>query len=80
MLVATDGNRARYPNGLHIGVRNERSFYTATWVVPQDVYYSLVPFWGKIFYFSGRHFYEIINQTMANFSLNQINTKLKSIF
>lgn len=45
MLVAADGNRTRYPNGLHIGVRNERSFYTATWVVPQDNY-SLVPFYG----------------------------------
>ena len=36
MQVATDGNRARYPNGLHISVRNERSVLPTTWVVPQE--------------------------------------------
>ncbi len=36
MQVATDGIRTRYPNGLHNGVRNERSVLPTTWVVPQE--------------------------------------------
>ena len=52
-LVAADGSRTRYPRGLHICVRNERSLYAATRVVPQDV--NLVPK-GTGFLFFWREF------------------------
>ena len=66
MQVAADGIRARYPNGLHIGVRKERSALPATWVVPQDS--SLVPCVGdRAFIFLIRGYdHETNDKTMAS--------------
>lgn len=81
MQVVTDGIRARYPNGLHVGVRKERSALPATWVVPQDS--SLVPCVGdRAFIFLMRgHDHETDDQTMvtADFSLTGTETKQEKL-
>ena len=79
--VVPDGARTRYPGGAHSCARNERAFYTSTWVVPQDG--SLVPNVGDeafLFfkpYIPGGKRYETLHQTMATLNFTNASQSLR---